>query len=190
MLGIKRWADLRVRPSQAHKHSILQRWDRSGDCGHKQILWKYARAPYSSALARDRALTEFSHFCRRAPLRARPSRASHLERRPGQLLPPFHMHFAVKAETWRSRACGSAECKLRPLYQWVKTDKKWQAWIKSRILATTGSLLEIHLRLRELRQGSQRIYLFIPGVSVRLCIKCNIFSITEKGWSCAWNFIP
>lgn len=30
---------------------------------------------------------------------ARPSRASHLERRPGQLLRPFHMHFAVKAET-------------------------------------------------------------------------------------------
>lgn len=49
--GIKRWADLRVWLSRAHKHLILQWWDRSRDCG-----------------------------------------VSHLECRPRQLLPLFHMH--------------------------------------------------------------------------------------------------
>lgn len=86
MQGIKRCADLRVWLSRAHKHLILQWWDRSRDCGHKQILWKYARALYYSALMCECALTEFSLLC------ALPSRVSHLECRPRQLLPLFHMH--------------------------------------------------------------------------------------------------
>lgn len=71
MQGIKRWADLRVWLSRIHKHLILQWWDRSRDCGHKQILWKFARALYYFALMCECALTEFSHSSVRCPLESR-----------------------------------------------------------------------------------------------------------------------
>lgn len=121
MQGIKRWADVRVWLSPVHKHLILQRWDQSRDCaqqGHKHILCKCAKAPCYSALMCKRALTEAT----KRPFCARPSKSFAPWIKAKVALATVSYAFAVK----KGRACGSAECKPRPLYQWDKSDKKWQ----------------------------------------------------------------